>query len=103
MHIRNTANTKGEAAMYNNEKLEEELCVMAVHEDGMHVLLEDGSSWDIQPGPSTKVVLWTPSQRVTIERVDEGGGYMLTNLDTSSPDRVPATPGSWDPDEREIL
>ena len=26
------------------------LCIMAVHEDGMHVFLEDGSSWDIHPG-----------------------------------------------------
>jgi hypothetical protein len=28
-------------------------------------------------------------------------GYTLTNLDTSVPDRVPATPGFWDPDDAE--
>ena len=79
----------------------EELLIMAVHEDGMHVLLDDGSSWDIQPGPSTKVALWYPSQRITIEEDDENDEYILTNLDTRVPDRVPVSPGSWDPDEEE--
>ena len=82
---------------------EEEFHIMAVHEDGMHVLLEDGSSWDIRPGPSTKVVLWRPSQRVMIEKVDRASGYMLTNLDTNSDERVPAHPGAWYPDGRKLL
>jgi hypothetical protein len=79
----------------------EELHIADVHEEGMHVLLDDGSSWDIQPGPSTKVVLWYKPQRVTIEEDDESGEYFLTNSDTSVPDRVPASPGTWDPDEEE--
>lgn len=88
------------STMADDEELEE-LHITDVHEDGMHVLLDDGSSWDIQPGPSTKVVLWYSSQRVTIKEDDESAEYILTNLDTSGPDRVPASPGSWDPDEEE--
>lgn len=84
----------------DDEQLEE-LHIIAVHEDGIHILLEDGSSWDIPPGPSTEVVLWYPAQRVTIEKEDESGGYILTNLDTSGPDRVPASSGSWDPEEED--
>ena len=79
------------------------LCIMAVHEDGMHVFLEDGFSWDIHPGSSTKVVFWDPSQLVTIEKVDINGRYMLTNLDTIEPERVPAEPGGWAPNEEEAL
>jgi hypothetical protein len=81
----------------------EALHVMAVHADGKHVYLEDGSSWDIQPGLSTKVVLWYRSQRVTVEKVVNTSGFMLTNLDTDTPDRVQATPGSWYPHKRELF
>ena len=72
-----------------------QLYLMAVHEAGMHVFLGDGSSWDIDPGSSTKVVFWSPSQLVRIEKDDNG--YMLTNLNTITPDRVLANPGSWNP------
>jgi hypothetical protein len=80
----------------NSDNVEpRQLVLMAVHEAGRHVFLGDGSSWDIGPGSSSKVVFWNPSQLVTIEKDDSG--YMLTNLDTIAPDRVPANPGSWDP------
>lgn len=88
----------------NSDDVElEEFRIFAVHEDSMHVFLEDGSSWDIHPGSSTKVVLWCPSQLVTIEKDDINSGYILTNLDTFAPDRVPANPGSWEPDEEEEI
>ena len=81
----------------DDEEIEERL-ITDVHQYGMHVLLDDDSSWDIQPGPSTKVILWSPTQRVAVEEGDEGE-FILTNLDTR--DRVPATPGFWDPDDEE--
>jgi hypothetical protein len=78
-----------------------EHAIVAVHEDGLHLLLDDGSSWDISPGPSTKVVLWYETQHIRVEAGEESGDYWLTNLSTSELDRVKATPGGWDPDEGE--
>lgn len=86
----------------NAENEESEvLYVEAVHEDGLHLLLSDGSSWDIEPGPSTKVLLWYPSQRVTVEQAEDTDSYLITNLDTSEPDRVDARVGYWEPDDDE--
>jgi hypothetical protein len=75
----------------DSEELQE-FNIQYVHEDGLHIVLSDGSSWDIPPGPSTKVVLWYAPQRITMEN-GKNGGYILTNLDTSGPDRVPAILG----------
>ena len=80
---------------------EQYLLITAVHEDGLHVVLSDGSSWDVPPGPSTRAVLWYPTQRVTLEKDERSGALTLTNLDTSGPDKVPVAPGSWDPDDEE--
>jgi hypothetical protein len=81
-----------------NEELEQ-LNIMAVHEDGLHLQLSDGSTWDIAPGPSAKVLLWCPPQRVTVEEAEETGDYIITNLDTGGPDRIHARIGHWDPDD----
>ena len=62
--------------------------VRKVHPYGLSVTLDDGSVWDIQPGPSTRVCLWYEQQRIQVE--SNGTQFRLTNLYTSGPDTVPA-------------
>lgn len=68
--------------------LNQEHLIVKVYKDGMRLKLDDGSVWEIAPGPSTKVICWYPTQRVRVEYEDEN--YLITNLDTSGPDTVEA-------------
>lgn len=63
--------------------------IVKVHPDGMILKLDDGSVWDVRVGPSTKVALWYPLQRIIVEAIQgASGSYSLKNLDTSGPDVV---------------
>ena len=66
--------------------------VMEIRNGGLEVVLSDLSEWDINPGDSTKTACWYPTQRITLERSETEGfySYILTNLDTATPDKARA-------------
>ncbi len=68
-----------------------ETSIIGINEDGLEIELMDGSMW--QPanlGDITIVCLWYPTQRIKIEKTNKGE-YTLTNLDTSTPDKIKVT------------
>jgi hypothetical protein len=69
-----------------------ETTIIEVNEDGLEIALMDGSEWQLANiGDITKACLWYPTQRIKIEKNNKGE-YTLTNLDTSTPDKIKALP-----------
>lgn len=66
--------------------------VMEVRNGGLNVVLSDLSEWDINPGDSTKTACWYSTQRIILEKseTDSFYSYVLTNLDTATPDKARA-------------
>lgn len=57
--------------------------IQDVKPDGRRLELDDLSRWEIQPGHSTQVVCWYPTQRVLVEESNAKGHYPITNLETN--------------------
>ncbi|MBI5027114.1 MAG: hypothetical protein HZC12_10405 [Nitrospirae bacterium] len=65
-----------------------ETSIMKTHKDGLEISLMDSSKWRIiHIGDITRTALWYPTQRIKIEKLEEGK-YKLTNLDTSAPGEI---------------
>ena len=64
--------------------------VQEITELGQEVVLMDGSEWSINPSDTSRTCCWYPTQRIVVEEVDNGRffNHILTNLDTSEPDRA---------------
>ena len=69
-----------------------ETSVLEVKNDGLEVILVDGSRWSIDPGDSTKTILWYATQRIVVNQSsDDIYPYVLTNVDTVAPDKAKAS------------
>ena len=68
-----------------------ELHIVDIHEDGLVVRLDDGSSWNVPVGDHTKSMCWYPTMRIVVEETGSSlYPFTLTNLDTAGPDVVRA-------------
>jgi hypothetical protein len=70
--------------------MDSHILVQEITELGEEVILMDGSEWSINPGDSSKTCCWYSTQRVVVEKVDNGRffNHVLINLDTATPDRA---------------
>lgn len=69
-----------------------ETTIMEVSEDGLEIALMDCSAWQPENiGDITITCLWYPTMRIKIEKNNKGE-YTLTNLDTSTPDKIKVLP-----------
>lgn len=78
--------------MSNFNRLNEELSFLSCNENKLTMKFVDGSRWSINPGDLSKVVCWSPTSRVIVEKNENAVyPYKITNLDTSAPDEVLAS------------
>ncbi len=69
-----------------------ESAVLKVREDGRQIKLMDGSTWTINVEDISKTIAWYPTQRIVVEENNDAiYPYTLTNLDTSTLDKVKAS------------
>ena len=65
--------------------------VVEVQDNGLKIVLFDGSKWSINADDSTKTAQWYPTQRIIIEESDNDKyPFTLMNLDTFPVDQVGA-------------
>jgi hypothetical protein len=61
--------------------------IIKISEKNLTISLMNGSIWRLaNVGDLTKVLIWYPSQNVTIEEID--GEFILTNLNTSTQEQI---------------
>lgn len=65
--------------------------LLEVEDDGIALVMSDGSQWEVAVGDNTITIIWLPTGRLHIEKSqDPLYPYLITNLDTSGPDKIRA-------------